>query len=599
MIGTLFQILGSLGVFLFGMKVMSEGIQKFSGGSLRKLMATMTKNRFLGLISGLVITCLVQSSSATTVMVVSFVNARLLTLTESIGIIMGANLGTTTTFWLVSYFGVLGKFSLTKMALPIIGIGLPMIFSGRDRLKALGETFIGFGILFMGLGLLKNSVPDVKGLLLSNNPDDLVRVAHIQDFITQLNGFGFFSVLIFIFVGVILTLLVQSSSAAGAITITVVAAGWIDFQIAAAIILGENIGTTVTAYLASMGASTTAKRSARAHFLFNIIGVLWMLVLFYPFVHMVDDFWPGSVYVENVTPEEISAFKAKMGDEPIPEGMTIEKLIVDQNTPMHMALFHTGFNFANIILLIGFVPLIARIVERWVKDEDGGKSTGLVGYESSMLPELSELKVTRAEQEVFHYFNGAEDFVDRVVNSLTVTAEERKKHFKTLKKIGENGNKLSVEISEYLLRCSSSTLSANSSAEISRLLRITAELEDIYDCCDRIASTGKRRAKNDIEMSQDQLSACREHATSVMKFLKYASQFVNKRITQSAYDEGEQMKRDLNRNLKALKNSAIGRMEGGAPVASEVLFLDVMNNLQKSTSHCFEILDIFAQELEG
>jgi len=393
--------------------------------------------------------------------------------------------------------------------------------------------------------------------------------------------------------------MVQSSSAAGAITITVVAAGWIDFQIAAAIILGENIGTTVTAYLASVGGSTNAKRSARAHFLFNMLGVAWMLILFFPFVHMVDDFWPGSAFVEDVTPQEVEAYVAEYGTDSLPAGMSIEKAIVDRNTPMHMALFHTGFNFANIIILIGFVPLIARVVERWVKEDQGKEKKGLVGYESSMLPQLTELNVSRAESEVAHYFEGAEDFIDRVVNSLTVSPEDRKEHFKTLKKIGENGNKLSVDISEYLLRCSSQQLSSASGAEISRLLRITAELEDVYDCCDRIASTGKRRAKNDIQMSQEQLDSCREYATQVMDFLKYASTFITITMSEEQYSKGVEMKKELNRGLKALKATAISRMEvEGSSVDSEVLFLDVINNLQKSTSHGFEILGIFARHLE-
>jgi len=267
----LLYVLGGLGIFLFGMRVMSEGIQKVAGEGMRRIMATMTQNRFFGLLTGLLVTCLVQSSSATTVMVVSFVNAQLLTLMESIGVIMGANLGTTLTGWIIA---TIGKFSLSKIALPIIGIGLPLVFMSKPKFKHTGEFLVGFGLLFFGLSELKNAVPDVKSLLKSADPGDQELVASIQGVIEQLNSYGFGSVIIFLVIGVFLTILVQSSSAAMGITIIVAINGWINFEIAAAIVLGENIGTTVTAWLASIGANLNAKRAARAHFIFNIAGLL-------------------------------------------------------------------------------------------------------------------------------------------------------------------------------------------------------------------------------------------------------------------------------------------------------------------------------------
>ena len=298
-------ILGGLGIFLFGMRVMSEGIQKVAGEGMRKIMATMTQNRFFGLGTGLLITCLVQSSSATTVMVVSFVNAQLLTLIESIGVIMGANLGTTLTGWIIA---TIGKFSLSKIALPIIGLGLPLVFMSQPKFKHTGEFLVGFGLLFFGLSELKNAVPDVKSLLKSSDPGDQLLVQDIQGFIEQLNSYGFGSVIIFLIIGVFLTILVQSSSAAMGITIIVAINGWINFEIAAAIVLGENIGTTVTAWLASLGANINAKRAARAHFIFNIAGVCWMLLLFYPFIDMLDQIMPGAIYMEDVTQTEATTY---------------------------------------------------------------------------------------------------------------------------------------------------------------------------------------------------------------------------------------------------------------------------------------------------
>ena len=258
------SILGSLGVFLYGMRVMSDGIQNVAGERLQQILNTMTKNKFLAILTGFIITSLVQSSSATTVMVVSFVNASLLNLTQAIGVIMGANIGTTITTWIVSIVGF--KFKISAIALPIVGIGLPLIFSKLKKRRDLGEVLIGFGMLFLGLMFLKQSVPDIK-----QHPEVL---SFLQNF-TSLPYF--WSLLFFIFVGTILTIVVQSSSAAMAITVTIAAFGWIDFPTAAAIVLGENIGTTITAYLASVGANVNARRAARAHFLFNVFGVLWML----------------------------------------------------------------------------------------------------------------------------------------------------------------------------------------------------------------------------------------------------------------------------------------------------------------------------------
>lgn len=299
---------------------MSEGLQKVSGEGLRALIAGMTRNRLSAIVSGTLMTTLVQSSSATTVMIVSFVNARLLTLKESIGMIMGANLGTTTTFWIVAFLGF--KFSLSGIALPCVGIGVAMIFFRTPKIRNSGEALIGFGILFLGLSFLKDSVPDIK-----SNPE-------LFSFLADWSGHGFVSIAIFFVFGVLLTILVQSSSVAGAITLTLAAKGWIGYEDAAAIVLGENVGTTVTANLAAITGGTEAKRAARAHFLFNIVGVLWMICIFGPFTGFIDQLVPG-----------------------------------DANNPeytlYHLALFHSLFNLLNIGILIWFVPQLVYIATKW------------------------------------------------------------------------------------------------------------------------------------------------------------------------------------------------------------------------------------------
>ncbi|MBT4091603.1 MAG: Na/Pi cotransporter family protein, partial [Deltaproteobacteria bacterium] len=267
-----FEVLGGLGIFFYGMKLLSEAIQRLAGSKLRKSLNMMTKNRFIGILTGFTVTGIVQSSSATTVMVISFVHAGLVSVTESIGVIMGANLGTTVTIWIVSLLGF--KFSITSLSLPIIAIGIPFVFSKKSRWNSTGEMLVGFGLLFLGLSFMKDGVPDIK-----NNPEML-------QFFSQYSGMGFSSFLIFIALGAVIATIIQSSSAVGAITVTMAFQGWIDFPSAAAVMLGGNIGTTVTAYLASMGTNIHGRRAARAHFLFNVIGVGWVLVFYLPIMRL-------------------------------------------------------------------------------------------------------------------------------------------------------------------------------------------------------------------------------------------------------------------------------------------------------------------------
>ena len=268
------KLIGSLGLFLYGMKIMSEGLQKVAGDRLRGILTAMTTNRVTGVLTGVLITALIQSSSATTVMVVSFVNAGLLTLAESISVIMGANIGTTVTAWIISIFGF--KVDMAAFALPLLAIALPLIFSGKSNRKSIGEFIFGFSFLFMGLSYLKANAPDLNA-----NPEMLAFVQNYTDM-------GFFSVLLFLFIGTILTMIVQASAATMAITLIMCANGWISLELGAALVLGENIGTTITANLAALTANSQAKRAALAHFVFNVFGVIWVLIIFHPFMVFVN-----------------------------------------------------------------------------------------------------------------------------------------------------------------------------------------------------------------------------------------------------------------------------------------------------------------------
>ena len=328
--GDILQLLGALGVFLFGMKVMSDALLKLAGNKMRSILASMTSNRIFGIFTGFLITSVIQSSSATTLMVVSFSNAGLLTLTEAIGVIMGANIGTTITAWLITILGF--KVSMSAIALPLVGLGFGMTFIKSDQLKDWGNFIIGFALLFIGLQFLKESMPDIN-----SNPE-------ILSFLSKYTELGFLSVLLFLLIGTILTVVIQSSSATMALTLIMCAQGWIPFELAAAMVLGENVGTTITANLAALVSNYQAKRTAFAHLIFNLIGVLWVLLLFYPFIKFVT--W----------------LTIQFGSE--------SPLINAAAIPVAISLFHTTFNILNTFLLVWFVNPIAKLVEKIIRETE-------------------------------------------------------------------------------------------------------------------------------------------------------------------------------------------------------------------------------------
>jgi phosphate:Na+ symporter len=323
---SIFTILGALGMFLYGMKVMSDALMELAGDRMRSILSKTTSNRFLAVLTGFSITAIIQSSSATSLMVVSFVNANLLKLTEAIGVIMGANIGTTVTAWLISIFGF--KVSMSAIALPLLGLGFLMTLSKKKRYQHRGYFIIGFAVLFIGLQFLKDSVPDI-----SQNPEALSALANYT-------SHGFLSILLFLVIGTVLTLIVQSSSAAMALTLLMTYEGWIPFDMAAAMVIGQNVGTTITANLAALVANYQAKRAARAHLIFNLLGLILLTPFLYPFLHLIEKI---TIHIEGVSP-----------------------FVEPATVPIALSLFHTIFNVINTLILVGFINVIARIVERMV-----------------------------------------------------------------------------------------------------------------------------------------------------------------------------------------------------------------------------------------
>lgn len=460
------SLLGALGFFIYGMKVMSEGIQKVAGAKMRSILSSMTSNRVKGVFTGFTITSLVQSSSATTVLVVSFVNAGLLSLTESIGVIMGANIGTTITAWLISIVGF--KVKIATYALPIIAFGFPLMFFKWGKLKFWGEVLVGFALLFMGLALLKNSVPDLE-----SNPEILA-------FLRQYTDLGYLSVLIFVFIGTLLTVIVQSSSAAMALTLVMANNGWIPFELAAAMVLGENIGTTITANLAAVVGNVHAKRAALSHLIFNITGVIWILILFFPALNLVDQYIVSSG-----------------GASPFSTATSI---------PIGLSLFHTSFNIMNTFLLVWFVNFIANVVTKAIKTSGGDEYS--LEYIGTGLMNTAELSIEEARKETVRLGEITSKMSLRFRDLLT--AEKEKKQEKLLKKIREleeMTDRMEVEISEYLIEVSTKgVLSPDSTVKVTILLSAINDLERMGDIFFQMSKDVDRINKAEKSLKEKQVN---------------------------------------------------------------------------------------------
>ena len=465
------KLIGSLGLFLYGMKIMSEGLQKVAGDRLRSILTAMTTNRVTGVLTGVLITALIQSSSATTVMVVSFVNAGLLTLAESISVIMGANIGTTVTAWIISIFGF--NVDMAAFALPLLAIALPLIFSGKSNRKSVGEFIFGFSFLFMGLSYLKANAPDLNA-----NPEMLAFVQNYTDM-------GFFSILLFLFIGTILTMIVQASAATMAITLIMCANGWISLELGAALVLGENIGTTITANLAALTANTQAKRAALAHFVFNVFGVIWVLIIFHPFMQMVN--WVVDTFFQSSDPEVAISYK--------------------------LSAFHSIFNICNVCILIWGVKLIERTVCALIHPKEEDEEPRLRFITGGMLS-TAELSILQARKEI-HLFAERTHRMFGMVQDLLHTEKDDdfNKVFSRIEKYENISDNMELEIANYLNQVSEGRLSSESKLQIRAMLREVTEIESIGDSCYNLARTINRKRQTNQDFTEKQY----EHIHFMMK----------------------------------------------------------------------------------
>ncbi|MDR1105531.1 MAG: Na/Pi cotransporter family protein, partial [Treponema sp.] len=505
-IGVLFRIAGALCLFLYGMKVMSDGIQQAAGNRLQRVLNFMTGNRFMGVMTGFVITAIIQSSSATTVMVVSFVNAGLLTLIQSIGVIMGANIGTTVTAWIVSLVGF--SLDISALALPAVGIG----FIARVikwKFRNLGEVLMGLGLLFLGLNFLTKSMPPLGNSV---------------NIITSLSNFGFVSSLIGVGAGLLMTLITHSSSASTAIMLTMAFNGVVGYEMAAAMILGANIGTTIDAALSAIGAKTAAKRAALVHVLFNVIGTFWALPLLKPLLMLVDILTPGAV------------------------GAAYDPLI-----PAHLAMLHTVFNVINTLLFLPFVKPFAALVSFFIKDDKNEVVSAHyhLAYQSGALQDTPELNILRAEKEIRDMAGISSSMYARVSEMLRTLreTEDREKAVDVLveemKKKEEYADEMREALTAFIIECTREHLNRRSERRVSQLLRIIADLEDMTDDCYSISLLLERSVKKNLIFKGKEMEALGPYVALVEDFLDFLQEHLGERLTPEDRKRAESLEADI------------------------------------------------------
>lgn len=545
-----FEIAGSIAVFIYGMRVMSDGLQKIAGTRLQAVLNYMTMNRVAAVFTGMLVTGVIQSSSATTIMVVTFVNAGLLKLTQAIGVIMGANIGTTVTGWIVSVIGF--KFSISAIAMPVIACGFPLMFSKDKTRKELSEVLIGFGLLFLGLDLLKNAVPDFR-----NNPealDFLARYANIHWAV---------HFVLFLATGTILTILMQSSSATMAVTITLAFKGVIDFPSAATMVLGENVGTTIKANLVAIGAHVNARRAARVHTIFNLAGVLWMVILFTPpirphFFAFIDAIVPGELMVHTNGGTEY----------------------ISQNIPMHLSMFHSLFNAVNTLIFIWFVPNLAAFVSRLVPASATDERRQYhLRYIASPGQDTAAINLINARKEVRAMGQIVVDMVGMLTELLANLPKKMGKVVEDLQEREEITDTMQEEISRFLAQCSGEGLPDRTADEVAAMIRIVNEFEELGDCCYKLVLLANRAHDKRMFFQEDHHPGLEAHLQRMREFMEHGLSTIFHNPPPEWFDETLRMERDIEAARRRMVKTARRRIQDGADIKTELLFIDIL-------SHC-------------
>ena len=597
-------LLGAVGLFLYGMKVMSEGLQKAAGDRLRNILSAMTRNRFTGTVTGFFITALIQSSSASTVMVVSFVNAGLMTLTQSMAVIMGANVGTTFTAWIIALFGF--KVDISAFALPLIGLAVPLLFSSKSKTKSIGEFTIGFAFLFMGLDMISNYVPDLQ-----SNPEMFA-------FLQKYASMGFGSVLIFTLVGLLVTMIIQSSAATFAITLIMCSKGWIDFPLACALVLGSNIGTTITPLLASMSGNVAAKRTAMGHLLFNLLGTVWVLAVFYPFVDLnswiTEEIGQGNPcdlyrYVSDLKATNPDIYDRLYANSlPTNDGVIIHhRAMIAQlqvSVSFGLSIFHTVFNLINLSIMIWLTKVYVKIVELLVPAKHAGDDEFQLKFISGGILSASELNISQAEKEI-HVF------AERVARMLPMArdlvtkkdgSDDFNKVYSRLEKYEEISDRMEIEIANYLNRCAEGRLSNQSKRRIAAMLSIDSEIESIADCALGVGKILLRKQQSNVEFNEE----IYKNIDTMFDYVGRATDNMMKLLSNLEHQQENTIitsyncEREINNLRNILRSNNISNInEHHYEYQSGIYYMDIISTLEKLGDYIINVVDIVKEEFRN
>ena len=550
-------LLGALGMFLYGMNLMSAGLQKAAGSKMRNLLSAMTSNPFKGVLTGLGITTVIQSSSATTVMTVGFVNAGLLSLSQAVGVIMGANIGTTVTAWLVSLLGF--KADISLFAVPLMAVGFILSLSKSDKRRHISELIVGFSLLFLGLSLMKESVPDLR------------ETPEVLSFIQNWTSYGFGSVLIFMVFGTVLTLVLQSSSATMALTLIMVNMGWIPFEMGAAMVLGENIGTTITANIAAAVGNANARRAALAHTLFNVFGVCWALALYRPFLSLV-----GTVISWMGLPNPMDIVHSAQ------IAMTTEESMA---TLYGVSMLHTLFNTFNTLVLIWFVPVIVKIVSTVIKDKKGADDEVVkLKYINAGPLATAELSIGQARSEVVHFAEISRREVGFIRAAINATSDKAFEEMRVkLVKYEEIADRMEYEIASFLNSLPDESISDEARDEGKRMYKIIGELESLGDSGEAVSRILSRRNSHKRTFTSEQV----EKLGKMLNVLDHAYEVMIENLKAEKFEEiGLRLATDCEIELNELRNNIreeeIMQIEqNGANYQASVYYLDTVSELER------------------
>ena len=557
----IFTLLGALGMFLYGMNLMSSGLQKAAGDRLRGFLSAMTSSPFKGVLTGLGITTVIQSSSATTVMVVSFVNAGLLTLAQAISVIMGANIGTTVTAWLVSWLGF--KADISILAVPLMAVGFILSISKKSQRRNISELIVGFSLLFLGLSLMKNSVPD-----LSSTPE-------VLSFIKGWQGYGFGSVLIFLVFGTLLTLVLQSSSATMALTLIMLNMGWIRFDMACAMVLGENIGTTITANIAAAVGNSSARRAALAHTVFNLFGVIWALALYPYFLRLIGWITAGIFGIPNPAAEGFEVV--------VENGAQTDS----QTSALYgLSMLHTLFNTINTLILIWFVPLIEKIVCAVIKDSKKKEEEVFrLKYISAGPLATPELATEQALKEIIHFAEISRKGLGYARSAINAANPDEFEEYRAkLVKYEEIADRIDYEIAAFLNAVSTEEISVATSYKIKAMYKIIGELESLGDSGESISRilSHKNVHKKDFDAEalkkiNSMVDLVDKAYDAMIENLKAADEGRLDNIANASSAEDR-----INNQRNYLRDEEIESIESGnRNYQTSVYYMDIINELEK------------------